>query len=88
MPETVADQQNLVSPSILALREDLREGRMRRIARFALGDLDVEVCQGRDAIWCLIRRQARGGLALRAAYLDSASFTCRRSTAEPGPWRR
>ena len=42
---------------------------MKRHGRFALGDLDVEVCEGRDSIWALIRREGRGGLALRTAHV-------------------
>ena len=74
---------NPVSPQVLALREEL-QGRMKRIGRFSLGDLDVEVCQGRDAVWCLVRREGLGGLALRAVHIGVAEFTCRKRVAEPG----
>jgi hypothetical protein len=56
---------------------------MKRLGSFALGDLDVEVRAGRDSVWCLIRREGRGGLALRTAYLGGAAFTCTKATAEP-----
>jgi hypothetical protein len=72
------------SPYVLSLREELRGGRMKKLGAFGLGDLDVEVCQGRDAVWCLIRRDRRGGLALRAAFVDSADFTCRKVAAGEG----
>ncbi len=85
MPETLAaDREIAVSPYILSLREELRGGAMKQVARFPLGDLDGEVCQGRDAVWVLIRREGRGGLALRAAHVDGASFTCRKAASEPG----
>ncbi|WP_235911385.1 hypothetical protein [Croceibacterium soli] len=57
---------------------------MKRLGRFELGDLDVEVRAGRDSVWCLIRRDGKGGLALRTAYLGGAAFTCTEATAEPG----
>jgi hypothetical protein len=72
------------SPYVLALGEELRDGPMKRVARFALGDLDAEVCQGRDSVWCLIRREGRGGLALRCAWLAGADYTCRKLDPEPG----
>ena len=85
MPDILArDQQDTVSPELLAMREELRERAMKHIARFALGDLAVEVCQGRDSIWCLVRRKGRGGLALRAAWVGSTGFTCRKAETEPG----
>jgi hypothetical protein len=64
------------------LREELRGGGMKRLGRFALGDLDVDVRQGRDAVWCLVRREGRGGLALRTAHVGGAEFTCRKVAAE------
>ncbi|HEY6815498.1 MAG TPA: hypothetical protein VI168_08170 [Croceibacterium sp.] len=83
MIETLAARQrSTVSPYVLALREELRDGRMKRIAKFDLGDLAVEVCQGRDSLWCLIRREGCGGLALRAVYVDSVSFACRKIQTE------
>ena len=78
-----ADQEISVSPFVLTLREELSGKGMKRLARFALGDLEVEVCQGQDSVWCLIRREGRGGIALRAAYVDSAGFTCRKVQSEP-----
>ena len=73
-----------ISPYVLALREELESSSMKRHGRFALGDLDVEVCEGRDSIWAIIRREGRGGLALRAVHVPGNGFTCRRSEAGPG----
>jgi hypothetical protein len=73
-----------VSPYVLALREELRRGSMKRLGQFALGDLDVEVCEGNDSIWALIRREGRGGLALRAVHVPGNGFTCRKQVAAPG----
>src|SRR6478735_3190650 len=85
MTQTLARQKAPpASPFVLALREELREGAMKRLARFEFGDLEAEVCQGRDSAWCFIRREGRGGLALRAAYLNGVDFTCRKVPCEPG----
>lgn len=85
MTQTLARQAPApASPYLLALREELRDGTMKRLARFAVGDLDAEVCQGRDSVWCLLRREGRGGLALRAAYLGTIDFTCRKVECEGG----
>jgi hypothetical protein len=55
---------------------------MKRLGRFVLGDLEVEVCQGRESVWCVMRRDGRGGLALRAAHIEGVPFTCRKVEAE------
>src|SRR4051812_37087804 len=78
------DPKVTASPYVLALREELREGRMKRLGRFGLGDLQAEVCRGRDAVWCIIRREGRGGLALRTAHVGSADYTVRKIAAQPG----
>ena len=72
------------SPFLFALREELRANALKRQGQFGLGDLSVEVCSGRDSVWCLIRRPGRGGLALRTAYFSGAQFTCRKVATEPG----
>jgi hypothetical protein len=71
-----------LSPYVLSLKEELREGSMKPLGRFDLGDLDVDVRAGRDAIWCLVRRQGCGGLALRAVHLGAVAFSC--SKVDPG----
>jgi hypothetical protein len=81
---TVLEQPVASSPFVLCLKEELQGGSMKRLGRFSVGDLQAEVCQGRDSVWCLIRRKDRGGLALRAAYLNGAAFTCREVPTEPG----
>ena len=83
MTQTLAAKpQTVASPHVLALREELRAGTMKRHGRFALGDLDVEVRAGKDALWCLVRREGHGGLALRTAHLGGLDYTCREVTAE------
>lgn len=72
-----------VSPYVLTLRQALRDGGGRKLASFAVGDLDVELRAGTDSLWALVRREGRGGLALRAAFL-AGPFTCEKLAAEPG----
>lgn len=64
-----------VSPYVVSLSEDLRTGAGRSVRRFALGALEVEIRAMSDSVWALVRREGKGGLALRAAYL-TGSFTC------------
>lgn len=56
-----------VSPHVLSLRADLTNG-LKRIGTFANGTCEIEVGEGADSIWVVVRRPGRGGLAIRAAY--------------------
>lgn len=69
------------SPYLLSLRRELQEGPGRTVARFAIGELAVEVRATSDALVALVRRQGSGGLALRAAYLPGG-FECERQAPE------
>ena len=60
------------SASVLALRDELVAGAMLTIAHLALADRQIDVVQGRDALWAIIRRSERGGLALRVANMLGA----------------
>ncbi|WP_404370162.1 hypothetical protein AB5I39_01390 [Sphingomonas sp. MMS24-J45] len=71
-----------VSPYVLALRQMLA-GAGTAIARFATGELEIELRAGADSLWALIRRVGEGGLALRAAYL-AGPFECTKIKAQPG----
>ena len=71
-----------VSPYVLALRET-REGSEPAVARFSIGELDVEVRAAGDSVWALVRREGRGGVAVRAAYL-AGTFDCEAVQTEPG----
>ncbi|MFV3131326.1 hypothetical protein [Niveispirillum sp. KHB5.9] len=71
-----------LSPHVLALRQALRDGALKTITRFAVGDLNVELCTMGDSVWALIRRVGLGGLALRAAHL-TGEFTCRKEKPAP-----
>ncbi|MBU3078085.1 hypothetical protein [Sphingomonas quercus] len=80
---TLAQTPEITTPYVLALREMLRKGGGAPVATFAVGDLSVDIVTGADSLWALIRREGRGGLALRAAYL-AGDFTCERERREPG----
>lgn len=71
-----------VSAYVLGLREELMGGAMKRLDRFGLGDLSVDICQGADSVWLIIRRPDKGGLALRAAYTPDGGFKVRKLAPE------
>ncbi len=73
-----------VSPYVLSLREELQTRSMRSVARFELRDFEVEIATGRDAIWALVRRTGRGGLALRVASTPGGPRTIRRRARGKG----
>jgi hypothetical protein len=79
-----ARQPEVLTPTVLVLREELAAGKLRTLKSFALGDREVEVCRGSDSLWCLVRNGPAGGLALRAAWLDNLPFECREITAGAG----
>ncbi|HWU72207.1 MAG TPA: hypothetical protein VN137_01890, partial [Sphingomonas sp.] len=56
------------SPYTLALRQLLAE-KPEPIAAFTAGGLEVELISGPDSLWAVVRRDGRGGLAIRCAYL-------------------
>ncbi|MES2442474.1 MAG: hypothetical protein V4574_06555 [Pseudomonadota bacterium] len=64
-------------PAVLALRAELRGG-MREVAAFEMGARSVSVCAGRDALWAIVRREGRGGLALRIAHCPGGCTAVRR----------
>jgi hypothetical protein len=85
MVETLELQKDVTtSPFVLALREELANGDMRRLDRVSLGELDAEICAGRDSLWVIVRRPGKGGLALRAAYLPTGKFECRAVAGSKG----
>jgi hypothetical protein len=72
-----------VSPYVLALHEALRTGAGHRVARFPAGQLDVEIRAMAEPVWAIVRREGKGGLALRAAYL-AGEFTWEKMAPETG----
>lgn len=80
----VGKSQTPVSPYVLTLREELRGNTMKRQGGFDLGDLEIEILAGRDSLWCMIRREGKGGLALRTAWLGGVDYKCRKLPRENG----
>jgi hypothetical protein len=72
-----------VSAYALALRQMLQARASKLVATFPVGDLSVEVRVSSDAVWAIIRREGRGGLALRAAHIIGA-FECATSPCTAG----
>ncbi|HEX7819750.1 MAG TPA: hypothetical protein VF463_03940 [Sphingobium sp.] len=73
-----------VSTQVLALRAELSSGAMRSIATFSVSGRDVEVMEGRDALWAVIRRPGKGGLAMRAAHLSGGATGLKTRPVRPG----
>lgn len=72
---TVDTESAGISSYVLGLRDALRDGSARTLGRFGLGELEVELVTSADSLWALIRRDGKGGLALRAAYIPTG-FEC------------
>src|SRR4051812_13165195 len=60
-----------VSPGVALLRDELRGGTMRILGAFPLGSHELTIYAGHDAIWAITRREGRGGIAMRAAFLPA-----------------
>lgn len=71
------------TPYLLTLHAMLADASGRKIGRFQLGGLDVEIRAAADSVWALIRRADRGGIALRAAWL-AGGFACEKLATETG----
>lgn len=82
MTTTLRPREQGVSPFVLSLREALAEKRPA-LAEFEVGGLKIELVASSDSVWALIRRPAKGGLALRAAFIPVA-FTARVLKTECG----
>ena len=67
MSTSIAAKRRPVSAALLALCDELKVG-MRTLGKFELGDRHVEICIGNDAVWAIVRRERRGGVALRLAH--------------------
>lgn len=60
-----------VTPGVALLRSELRDGTMRELDTLTIGDRSVTLCAGHDAVWVIVRREDRGGIAMRAAFLPA-----------------
>lgn len=57
-----------VRPETLAMREEFLSGQMRRLKSLAAGDAQIDLLEGADSVWLLVRREGAGGFACRTAY--------------------
>jgi hypothetical protein len=73
-----------VSAGTLALRDELAQRGMRPVAALPAGPYELAVARGRDAVWLLVRRPGRGGLALRAAACAGGSVRVRKRPRRAG----
>jgi len=71
-----------VGPSVLSLRAQLAD--MRPLAAFTLADRKIDVVAGTDAVWAVIRRPGKGGLALRIAHCPGGVTSARKKRKQPG----
>jgi hypothetical protein len=69
------------SPYVLAFHDALVSGRLKPRGTTPLGDARLEILAGGDAVWAVIRRPAKGGLAIRLAYAPGTSLRCGKITA-------
>ncbi|MDB5441189.1 MAG: hypothetical protein JWM33_3616 [Caulobacteraceae bacterium] len=81
---TPADIPGL-STHLLSLKAELAGKQLKRLHHIRWFELDLELAQGADSIWLLIRHQGRGGLALRAAYAPGG-VTGQVTRKQPGEW--
>lgn len=58
-----------VTPHVVLLREELRGSTMKVLSDLSLGSHRIELCLGSDAVWVIVRRAGRGGVAMRAAFV-------------------
>src|SRR4051812_4300147 len=70
-----------VSPYLLALRETLSRS-PKPLARFATGELEVEIQATQDSVFAFIRRPSAGGLAVRCAFIVGP-FECESIAPKP-----
>jgi len=73
--ELAASAEN-VSPYVLGIREELKSGSLRPLAKFPLGDIRLELVEGRDSVWALFLREGTGGLAVRTAFIPGGGLAC------------
>lgn len=73
-----------ISAAVILLRDELAAGTMQRIASLTLDGLKVDVREGRDSLWALVRRAGEGGMAVRLAYTPGGCGEVRKRRVRPG----
>ena len=85
------DSHSIPAPSsfsseVLAVQADF-SGKLEAIETFALGDLSVEACPGRDTLWVVVRRTGKGAVALRTnPWPGPYRLTCRHKSQAGAVW--
>jgi hypothetical protein len=82
--QTLAASLPGVSAQVLALRAELTQGAMRTVASLPLPGREVEILEGRDALWAVVRRSGKGGLAVRTAHLPGGATSIKRRRGDVG----
>lgn len=77
--KTEAPDSPGLSIGALALRAELASGGMTTLHRLRRGDIEIEIAQGSDSVWAILRRPGHGGLALRTA-TASGGMACQASS--------
>ena len=81
--KTLAAPKHGVSAQLLALREEIRQDRLRGVGLIELSGREVQICEGCDALWVFVRRKGLGGLAIRAAHFPGGATEIRHSRNAP-----
>lgn len=79
-------RQSPLTPTLLAVRDAL-DAAGKSLGRFDTGDVSVELRVSGDALWVVLGRVGKGGLALRAAMV-AGETRYEALTAEPGETAR
>jgi hypothetical protein len=80
----VATELPGASPAVLALRHELRAGLGKPVAQLELGQLAIDIMAGRDALWAIVRRPGKGGLAMRVAHAPGGCLETRATGVRTG----
>lgn len=73
-----------LSIGALALGAELAAGSMKTLHRLQIADLEIEIAQGLDSVWAILRRGAHGGLALRTAHASGGLAARVKSSTKTG----
>ncbi|MDQ0249577.1 hypothetical protein J2W22_001624 [Sphingomonas kyeonggiensis] len=72
------------TPGAVLLREELRRGTMSELCQLSLGTRTISLAAGHDAVWVIVRRPGRGGIAMRAAFCPAGYEEARTLRARKG----
>jgi hypothetical protein len=64
-----------LSIGALALRAELASQAMQTLHRLQCADIEIDIAQGTDSVWAILRRPGKGGLALRTVHASGGLAT-------------